>query len=100
MREKRVVPPNLNLHIEELVLHGFALGDRYLIGEAVHQELTRLFAEQGVPPSLAQGGEIERLDGGGFEMTGMNAGAIGVRIAQSIYGGIQPMNNENQAHLT
>ena len=37
---------NLNLHIEELVLHGFAPGDRYRIGEAVQQELTRLFAEQ------------------------------------------------------
>ena len=89
MREEIMESANLNLHIEELVLHGFALGDRYRIGEAVQQELTRLFAEQGVPPSLAQGGEVGRLDGGRFEMAaGMQAGAIGTQIAQSIYGGL------------
>ncbi|GAX45682.1 hypothetical protein NIES4075_67030 [Tolypothrix sp. NIES-4075] len=79
---------NVELHIEELVLHGFERGDRHHISEAVQQELTRLFA-QGVPPSLAQGGEIGRLDGGGFEMTaGMQSGAIGAQIARSIYGGL------------
>lgn len=84
-----MTPANINLHIEELVLHGFAPGDRYHIGEAVQQELTRLFAEQGVPPSLAQGGEVGRLDGGRFEMTeGIQAGAIGTQIAQTIYGGL------------
>ena len=36
------------------MLHGFAPGDRYRIGDAVERELARLFAEQGVPPSLAQ----------------------------------------------
>lgn len=86
-----MVSAKFNLLIEELVLHGFAPGDRYRIGEAVQQELTRLFAEQGGLPSLAQGGEIGRLDGGGFEMTaGMQAGEIGVQIAQSIYGGFKP----------
>jgi hypothetical protein len=84
-----MMPANLNLHIEELVLHGFAAGDRYLIREAVQQELSRLFVEQGVPPALAQGGAIERLDGGSFEMAaGMKAGAIGTQIAQSIYQGL------------
>jgi hypothetical protein len=34
--------PSINLHIEELVLHGFAPGDRHRISEAVEQELTRL----------------------------------------------------------
>jgi hypothetical protein len=79
---------NVELHIEELLLHGFERGDRDRISEAVQQELTRLFA-QGVPPSLAQGGEIGRLDGGGFEMNAdMQSGAIGSQIAQSIYGGL------------
>lgn len=79
---------NVELHIEELVLHGFAPGDRHHIGEAVQQELTRLFT-LGVPPSLAQGGEIGRLDGGEFGMTAdMQRGAIGTQIAQSIYRGL------------
>ena len=82
-----MVPANVKLHIEELVLYGFAPSDRSRISQAVQQELTRLFAEQGVSASLFQGGEIERLDGGGFAKTqGMSAGAIGVQIARSLYG--------------
>ena len=53
-----MITKNIELHIEELVLHGFSPGDRYRIGEAVEQELTRLLADRGVPQSLAEGGEI------------------------------------------
>jgi hypothetical protein len=81
-------PVNVELHIEELVLNGFAPGDLYLIGDVVERELTSLFTEQGTPPSLAQGSEIERLDGGTFEMRpGSGAETIGVRVAQAVYGG-------------
>src|SRR3712207_3298477 len=65
-RRLGMTPVNIELHIEELVLHGFAPGDRYRIGEAVQRELARLFAEQGVPPSLVGGGEVAHLDGGSF----------------------------------
>ena len=82
-------PENLELHIEELVLRGFAPGERYRIGEAVKRELARLFDEQGVPPSLAQGSEVERLDGGAFEVSrGSRSEAVGVQVAQAIYGGL------------
>lgn len=80
-------PANIELHIEELVLRGFAPGDRYRIGEALEAELQRLFAEQGAPPSLMQGGEVGHLDGGAFEAPrAAGAEAIGVRIAQNLYG--------------
>ncbi len=82
--------PNIELHIEELVLHGFASADRYLIGEAVQRELARLFAEQGVPSSLTSGGELTRLHGGSFNVApGAKAEAIGTQIAQSVYGGMK-----------
>jgi hypothetical protein len=82
-------PANIELHIEELVLHGFAPGDRYSIGEAVERELQRLFAEQGAPPSLTQGAEIERLDGGSFGVAAGSRGeVIGAEVAQAVYGGI------------
>ena len=82
-------PENVELHIEELVLRGFAPGDRYRIGEAVERELARLFDEQGVPPSLAQRSGIERLDGGAFEVAhGSKAERVGVQVAQAIYGGL------------
>src|SRR5262245_23753561 len=83
------VPPSVELHIEELVLHGFAPGDRYRITEAIERELTRLLAEGGVPPSLARGGEVGRLDGGAFEsVQGARPEAVGVQVAQAIYRGM------------
>lgn len=84
-----MLPRNVELQIEELVLQGFAPEDRYLIGEAVQEELARLLTERGVPPLLAQGGEVGHLDGGSFAMIpGMKAEAIGSQIAQAIYGGL------------
>jgi hypothetical protein len=80
-------PVNLELHIAELVLRGFEPGDRYRIGEAVERELTRLFVEQGTPPSLSQRGEVARLDSGAFEVKpGSGAEAIGVQVGQAVYG--------------
>jgi hypothetical protein len=81
--------PNIELHIEELILHDFPHGDRYQIAEAVERELTRLFAEQGIPASLTHGGEIARLHGGSFTVAqGSQAAAIGAQVAQSVYGGM------------
>lgn len=79
---------NLELHIEELILHGFPPGRRGVIAAAIEQELTRLFAEQGVPAALAQAGAIPRLDGGSFETAaGAMPADIGRQVAQAIYGG-------------
>ncbi len=82
-------PKNIELHIEELVLHGFAQGDRYRIAEAVERELVQLFAERGVPRSLSKGGEIERMDGGVFEMArSSKPEGIGAHVARAVYGGL------------
>jgi len=80
-------PGNIELRIEELILHGFDSGDRHRIGAAVEAELARLFAEQGVPPSLARGGEMAHLDGGSFEVApSSRAEVIGSQVAQALYG--------------
>ena len=82
-------PENVELHIEELVLRGFAPGDRHRIGEAVERELARLFDEQGVPTSLPWASDVARLDGGAFEVAhGSKSEAVGVQVAQAIYGGL------------
>ena len=84
-----MTPENIELRVEELVLRGFAPDDRYGIGEAVEHELARLFSEQGTPPSLAQGHEVLRLDGGTFEAKpSSRVEAIGVKVAQAVYGGL------------
>jgi len=81
---------NVELHIEELVLRGFSPGDRYRIGDAVERELSRLFTEQGTPPSLARGGDIGRLDGGSFEAKpGSRAETIGIQAARAVYGSLR-----------
>ena len=83
-------PPNIELHIEELVLHGFKPADRAAIGQAVQRELTRLFTEGGLHSSLHQEHQLSRLDGGTFTVKqGSNPAAIGAQIAQQVYGGMK-----------
>lgn len=82
-------PTNIELHIEELVLHGFAPGDRYSIADAVESELTRSFAERGLPPSLMRNAVIGRVDGGAFDVaSGAKPDRIGGQVAEAVYGGL------------
>jgi hypothetical protein len=82
-------PVKLDVHVEELMLLGFAPGDRYRIGDAMQRELAHLFAEQGTPPSLVQEREVARLDSGTFEVSpDSKADAIGVQVAQAVYVGL------------
>lgn len=80
---------SVEVEIEELILHGFAPGDRYSIGEAVERELTRLFTEQGVPATLEISRAIEISDAGAFQMRANARGEnIGGEIAQTVYKGL------------
>jgi hypothetical protein len=82
-------PFNLEMHIEELVLEGFALGDRHRIGDAVQQELTRLFTERPAPASLDKTIEVVRVDGGAFRVaSGSKPETIGAQVAQTVYEGL------------
>ena len=85
-----MTPKNIELHIEELVLRGFSLGDRHRIGEAVEQELSRLLADRGVPQSLERGREIANMDGGAFEVApDSRADVVGAQVAKAVYGGLR-----------
>lgn len=82
-------PGNIELHIEELMLHGFEAGDHQNIGEALERELSRLFTEHGAPQSLNRNEKIECLDGGAFEAKrGSKSEAIGAKVAKAVYGGL------------
>jgi hypothetical protein len=83
-------PSRIEVTIDELVLHGFAPGDRYAIAEALGQELTRLLSEQGVPAAFMQAGEVERLNAGAYSMpASANPASVGGKAAQAVYGGEQ-----------
>jgi hypothetical protein len=86
---------NIHLHIDELVLHGFAPGDRYHIAEAVQAELSCMLVERGVPAALAQGGSAERVATDDFNMGAAPRPAIvGRQIAQAVYGGLDAWASE------
>lgn len=84
--------PEIFLHIDELVLHGFAARDRYAIAAAIEHELSLLLAAQfteGLPPSFAQSTAHERLDAGAFNVApGANSRSVGSQIAQTIHQGL------------
>ena len=81
---------NVELNIEELVLYGFPPGEHRVIGYAVEHQLSRLFAERGVPPSLVRGADIARVDGGTLESSpGMTPEAFGAQVARALYGGLE-----------
>lgn len=85
--------PNIKLHIEELVLHDFAPGDRYAIADAVQRELSRLLAAPigtpGLTSSLVGHSTTSRLDAGTFQVEqNSKPGSIGSQIGQAIHGGL------------
>lgn len=81
---------NIELHIEELVLHGFSPADRDAIGAAIQGELARLFAERGIHPTLQRGHEVEKVDGGALTLRPRaKAASIGTQVAHSVYGGLR-----------
>src|SRR5262245_52463743 len=84
-------PESINLHIEQLVLHGFSPGDRYAIADALERELTRLFAEQGaLAHSFAQDVSTRRLDAGAFNVApDSDPAVIGIQSARSLFQNIR-----------
>jgi len=76
---------SVNVHIEELVLHGFATGDCRRIAQALEQELARLMGEGTLgwrqnPPV------IERVNAGAFKVeAAAKPQATGTEIARAVF---------------
>jgi len=79
--------PDIELHIEELVLHGVSRSDARRVGVAVEAELGRMLAEQGLPSGLRGGAEIGALDAGQVSL-GVTARpeSTGTAVAKAVYG--------------
>ena len=79
--------PDVELHIESLVLHGVAPGDRTAVARALRGELARLVAEGGVPASLLGADGLARVDAGSFPVPAdASAAALGTGAARAVYG--------------
>jgi hypothetical protein len=85
--------PNIEGHIDELVLQGFEHRHRSRIAEAIECELRRLIAERSVPRPLMRSTRIRQLDDSTFvASTDMKEQRLGVQIAQVVY---ESMSREN-----
>ncbi len=86
MSEQTLMPESIQVEIGELVLHGFAPGDRHAIATAVEQELTRLIAAGIAPAAWNQGGAVDRVDAGAFTLhAGARGAAVGAQVAGQLY---------------
>jgi hypothetical protein len=77
----------IELHIEELVVHGLEMPDRHRLCEAATRELDRLLDERGLPAVAAGRGGVRVLDAGSFDVRSASLEqALGARIALVLYG--------------
>jgi hypothetical protein len=77
---------NFEVTIDELVLTGFAPGDRFCIADAVERELARLLTEKGIPGLDGNSVAMEGLDAGKFKVAGgARAHGIGRQAAQALH---------------
>jgi hypothetical protein len=76
----------VELHIEELVLHGFAAHDRHRIADAVQQELSRLMAAEGHANLLKNPLSLDAIDAGTFQVqANAKPQMAGTQIARAVY---------------
>jgi hypothetical protein len=81
---------SVKVKIDELVLHGFASGDRNRIAAAVEGELTRLIGEGGRLRVAQNALPLGRIDGGAFTVkAGSRPQSTGTQIAQALYRSLQ-----------
>ena len=80
---------SIELHIEELVLHGFSAGDRYRIADGLQVELARLLTEENLSLSTAFDTRLESLDAGVVRVgSESKSGLIGGQVAQALFRGL------------
>ena len=80
----------VELHIEELVLHGFAANDRRRIADAVERELTRLMESMKDAHPWQRPISLDRIDGGSIRIkVNSRPQDTGTQIARAIFGKLQ-----------
>lgn len=84
----------IEIYIDELVLHGYSLSDRYDISEALQNELSRLIIAQGLPISFLRNVNIPSIKNVSFQQSrNMNSEMVGGQIAESLYESFNNIKN-------
>lgn len=82
--------PDIEIHIDEIVLHGFPARNKAGIDNALRNELALLLARYGAPAILKNGGAVPLVPGGTFKTSSHESSkSIGKSIARSIYSGLK-----------
>ena len=77
-------PRSIDVHIDELVLHGFEPTDAEGIGEAVRSELTRLFTErESMTPT--RDSKVARFDAGSTAISRGSSAGVGADVARVVH---------------
>ena len=85
----------IEIHIEELVLHGIQPGNRHQLAAAVQAELTNLLLQRGLPGANGQKG-FGLVSGGQIHMPQPgNDVRMGNAIAGNVFSVLQQSNNTN-----
>jgi hypothetical protein len=80
----RTSPREIDLHVDELILHGFESKSQRTVAEALQSQLTALLAEQGIPATWEDNPlTLEARAAHAIGLT--NPGTTGARIADAIY---------------
>ena len=80
----RTSPSEIDVHINELVLHGFEGRNQRTVAEALQNQLSALLAEQGIPATWKDNPEtIQARANYTIDLT--NIGTAGEQIADAIY---------------
>lgn len=82
---------NIEVYIDELVLHGFSAADRYSVGDALTIELKQLFETRESNLFLTRNVNIPTLNAGQVALP-LNARpiSVGAQVAQVVY---ESLNN-------
>lgn len=79
-------PREIEVHIEELVLHGFAAGTRWNVADALENELRDLLVTRGIPPAWQP--SPERIDAGAMHADlAARPATLGAEIARAVHQG-------------
>ena len=79
--------PRVNVHIEQLVLHGLSGVDSVTVGDAVIRHLTSSITAEGL---RSRPGSISRVAGGSFRVPrAATAESVGASVARAIHSGVR-----------
>ena len=85
--------PNIEVHIDEIVLHGFSAADRYVIGDAFTYELSQLFENNEIGISLINNTRAPTLNARQIIIpSNARPTLIGAQVAKVVHGSLNASN--------